>query len=143
MDQEIKSRWLSKLREPGRKQGKHILRSSDGAQCCLDLLCEIAVEDGIIPEPELLQDRYIYKVPPNDFNSYSEAASGVLPVAVSNWAGLQGENPRVFTGPKFIYEKNTVTGEFYGMGLRLSQLNDELNQDFLRIADYIEGDKTL
>lgn len=143
MDQEIKSRWLSKLREPGRKQGKNVLRSSDDFQCCLDLLCEIAVEDGIIPAPELLQDRYVYNVPPSEFHQFRESASGVLPVTVTRWAGLESENPPVFTGADFTLKLNHIIGEYYGESVRLSQLNDELNQDFLKIADYIEGDKTL
>lgn len=41
MKRSLHNKWIAALREPGRKQGREYL-NVDGAQCCLDVLCEVA-----------------------------------------------------------------------------------------------------
>ena len=52
MNAETKARWLARLRDGSRRQGRNRLETieEDGASsfCCLGVLCELAVEDGVI-----------------------------------------------------------------------------------------------
>ena len=49
MKEDIKNRWIDALKSGKYKQFDHRLKSGDGsAHCCLGVLCELAVEDGII-----------------------------------------------------------------------------------------------
>lgn len=48
---EIKTRWVEALRSGEYRQGRNVLRHQSSAgvtHCCLGVLCEIALEDGIV-----------------------------------------------------------------------------------------------
>lgn len=122
MDQTIKARWVAKLREEGRRQTKFALRDASGAQCCLDVLCEVAVEDNIIDAPKLLAGVYEYHYVTEEGHGIWE--EHVLPDPVWRWAGLQDNNPNV--------------GAWAA-----AELNDSLNYSFPEIADAIEADEEL
>jgi hypothetical protein len=47
MDQAIKRRWVTALRSGEYKQGRGALRSKDDRFCCLDVLCDLAAQDGL------------------------------------------------------------------------------------------------
>ena len=119
MNQEIKAKWVERLREPGRIQGKNMLRSVHGAQCCLDVLCEIAVENNVLPAPVFYEHggRYEYEDADGEFQS------DVLPASVVDWAGLTDSDPHVSDGDKKYC---------------LSVLNDNHGYTFPQLADIIE-----
>lgn len=77
MNPEIKARWVERLRSGKIRQGKRRLGSTNGYRCCLGVLCDIAVEDGVIGEPEAV-DVYL---------KYA-GEEAQLPSAVHAWAGL-------------------------------------------------------
>lgn len=103
MRQDIKERWVSALREPDREQGTGQLRDDKGRQCCLDVLCELAVTDGIIAPPVLRSADYVgtehgvYTY--SEFNRDEHKVNGiqweVLPGSVIGWSGVVSSNPEV------------------------------------------------
>lgn len=76
MDKKIKKRWVAALRSGKYKQGKGALHNRQNEFCCLGVLCELAVEDGVIPSPRLSGDHYLY-----------ELKHGFPPKSVREWAG--------------------------------------------------------
>lgn len=133
MDKNIKARWVAKLREEGRQQTQGALRRPIGgtdkyAQCCLDVLCEVAVEDGVINPPEFDEQSQTYRYSYNDdgYGPYIETA--VLPTPVCEWAGV-GDDPFIRDGK--------------GASDQASYLNDEYEFTFAQIADAIEADEEL
>ena len=42
MDATLKARWIAALRSGEYRQGRRLLRASDGSYCCLGVLCEVA-----------------------------------------------------------------------------------------------------
>lgn len=135
MNTEIKKKWVTALRSGKYPQGsrgqlrKDIL--TDGVDvshfCCLGVLCDLAVEEGIISDPEFHEVdgtgyEYVY-------GDEADSSWSYLPRSVFTWAGLPSSNPRV-----------TVQGE---KNYSLSALNDG-NLDtgkrytFDQIADLIE-----
>ena len=116
MNPEVKAQWVTALRSGDYKQGQGVLRTAftDGSVskfCCLGVLCELAVNAGVIPAP--LYDGIYYS-----YGTYGDKRTAYLPEAVMKWAGLDGENPMCGTG-------------------RLATLNDKDNS-FEQIADAIE-----
>lgn len=121
MKQDIKERWVARLRSGQDEQGKGELRSDDDKKCCLGVLCEIAVEDGIIAPPVLQYGAYVYD---GHYHSF-------LPPKVQKWAGLDDGNPVV------------RYAEDHDGRAPLGSLNDSDGDyipefDFLKIADLIE-----
>lgn len=127
MNREIADRWIARLRSGQDVQGAGCLHSAlDGAKCCLGILTEIAVNDGVI-EPGVRHRRsgfsarfYYANTTQNDIES------AILPLDVLTWAGM-----------------NTATGilPFDLTGrvdeASLSYLNDE-GFTFDQIADIID-----
>lgn len=114
MNPEIKKRWLEALRSGKFKQGRGQLRDSRDQLCCLGVLCELAVQDGVIPEAQLDEGFYKYM---------SEGLAHYLypPQSVADWAGLPQTNPRAVSTNQ-----------------ALSVLNDGRHYTFAHIADIIE-----
>lgn len=125
MDAEIKVQWVSALRQDGRRQTTGKLRDEWGAQCCLDVLCELAVDAGIISEPvfDAEIDCYVYSHSSKDGVRLNEFE--VLPSPVILWAGLGGPDPEAHS-------------QKYGTH-SLAHFNDELELDFTEIANVIEA----
>lgn len=122
MHAELKAKWVAALREPDRKQIKGALHSSNG-QCCLGVLCEIVVAEGLIPG--LVVDRHdtgFVDVAPVDATwivTYDDQAS-VLPPEIAELTGL------------------TCTATIPSdSGKTLAGLND-IGRTFAQIADIIE-----
>lgn len=128
MKAEIKDRWIEKLESGEFPQVKGELRGVDVdgeviGYCCLGVLCEIAVEDGIIErDPEFGG----YLAPDEDGDEYRE--NSLLPKAVADWAGLDSVSPAV---PADCIDDPETTVE-------LSELNDAYNQNFKSIAKLIK-----
>lgn len=120
MDPKIKERWVAKLRSGEYKQGTKRLHRGDNTFCCLGILCELAVEDGVIPSPVLVPDValhvHVYAYGAFDTQSY-------LPDEVQEWSGVD------LVGSIRLFENHTTS---------LANLNDSAHS-FSQIADLIEA----
>lgn len=126
MDQDIKKRWVDALRSGDYSQTKNLLADSDG-YCCLGVLCEIAVQDGVVYRSD---GTYFSTEDSHDYSSEE------LPRAVQEWAGLDRmkfpENP--LTDVKHIHPHRPSDRET----AHFSELNDDMGYDFAKIADVID-----
>lgn len=117
MDPEVKTKWLAALRSGKYPQGVGKLRRKDGNQhCCLGVLCEVAVEAGVIQPAEFVFGVYRYG---------KDHDADLLPREVGLWAGIDYRDPPV------------VTNEAEGRKDSLSVINDSM-ESFEAIAGYIE-----
>lgn len=133
MNEEIKLRWISALRSGEYNQTESRLGDGTG-YCCLGVLCEIAVQDGIItkePDPESVA---VYTWVDDAGFPHSEEA--LLPTPVRDWAGLSSINPDVpATDTLCAFSEDLIPT--YNR-IRLSNLNDA-GMPFSMIADEIES----
>lgn len=117
MNAQVKERWLAALRSGKYKQTKGALNRGDNHYCCLGVLCELAIEEGVVlgwvdtVGKTLDKSLGIISVVGGDVES------AILPKAVVEWAGLPESNP--------------TAGEC------LAEAND-YGRDFNYIADLIE-----
>lgn len=79
MNADVKAKWVAALRSGEYEQTRLRLRADDGF-CCLGILCELAVVDGVIP-PAILPTNYVCW-------AYGDDCTSNLPPAVQDWAGL-------------------------------------------------------
>lgn len=129
MDQEIKERWLAKLESGEYEQTTEYLAAGDG-YCCLGVLCEIAVEDGIVFKTLSESESEHAGRPVYSYTSKLDAqdsTEAVLPIAVKEWAGLEETNP----GANIKHDDGVEYWEY------LSELNDEHKKTFPEIAEVI------
>lgn len=83
MNKEIAEKWIARLTaEDAPKQKKGSLGTTDGSRCCLGVLCDIAVEEGVIPKPA---------TPDTVILCYGEEITA-LPRRVKLWAGMRTNN---------------------------------------------------
>ena len=82
MDPQIRARWVAALRSGKYEQGREFLRTEDDRFCCLGVLCELAVADGVIPPAWGDGSEWVYA-----------DASAELPDRVMQWAGLPSIDP--------------------------------------------------
>lgn len=129
MKPEIKAKWVAALRSGEYRQGRNVLKqafsSKDTPQfCCLGVLCDLAVKDGLEIEVVDVNDndpKVLYKVWSFD------GAEELLPKSVIEWAGIESTNGNV-----------AVDGSAYGEGgYDVASLNDN-GVPFIEIADVIE-----
>lgn len=115
MKPEIKAKWLEALRSGEYAQCDGGL-SEDGAFCCLGVLCELALKEGIVNRT----------VTDNGDTLYDEEGA-FLPEAVREWSGLKHLSPHVVRVDKEL-----------GRDTSLVCMNDE-GTSFADIADVIEA----
>jgi hypothetical protein len=116
MNPEIKKRWVDALRSGKYRQTRSAL-NDNGGYCCLGVLCELAVEDGVTRRAPIDRCRNGYT-----FNEDTTNLAGAFPPrAVYKWAGLPEERLGVAVG-------GTET---------LAGMNDN-GDSFEKIADAIE-----
>lgn len=122
MNADVKAKWIDRLNELDGKdmQAHGGLKDPQGKMCCLGVLCEIAVEEGVISEPRLGGIGYVY----------DDADSAFLPVNVMHWAGLREINPTIDRVPL------TKPTDEYRTASTLSFMNDR-GENFGRIAAVI------
>ena len=120
MKRDIAHRWVAALRSGKFRQGRRQLRRNfgDGQNefCCLGVLCELAVADGVIPP---------YDNPACGYRSY-DGAINLTPSAVMEWAGLTRSNG--------FYPSRS--GEWTQPPLSIQNDN---GKSFVEIADIIEA----
>lgn len=88
MNPEVKKLWVDALRSGEYHQTKDRLKSDDG-YCCLGVLCELAVEAGVIPP--FVNEEFGWVIHAES-DSHVEA---VLPWEVAEWSGLGDNNPLI------------------------------------------------
>lgn len=121
MNPEVKELWIAALESGEFSQTQNRLRDDDG-YCCLGVLCELAVQRGVIePAKKLHED--------SDTFCYDDAEV-VLPTSVMEWAGLQSDSGSLSTGI-------SIWDHYSFKAVSLAQLNDEANYDFKQIAQVI------
>lgn len=124
MKAEIKKLWTEALRSGKYHQGKGHLAQSDQADglahCCLGVLCEVAIEAGIISPPKWQGINYYYGIE-------GDHRADFLPRVVSTWAGLGNNSP--------VYTDHAVLD---GRTKSLVSHNDDDGFSFTEIADIIE-----
>lgn len=134
MDATVKRKWVEALRSGRFQQGVGYLRKNDvvydvhdpfgvpptpvSRYCCLGVLCELAVEEGIIPDASVTSSQY--RDTRYHYGAEHDRRWSNLPYAVAAWADTSNTDPVI-----------------PGHG-RLSTLNDN-GSDFEYIANLIES----
>lgn len=121
---EIKALWIEALRSGEYEQGQEYLNSEKGF-CCLGVLCDIAIKEGVIPD-------WREKPEPQAYGQGHEliavkwvlGSASLLPREVHDWAGLKRDD-----------EFSTLG--YLGDGTSLASMNDN-GSTFAEIADVIE-----
>ena len=113
MDPSVKQLWMDELRNGNRKQAQRYLNTGE-AQCCLGVLCELAIEQGL----DIKAESYTPYEKADPLITYDGSAA-VLPTAVMAWSGIIHDNGA------------------YGRNNALSMDNDQ-GKTFAEIADIIE-----
>jgi hypothetical protein len=167
MNEYVKRKWIKRLRIPGLPQTtKQLTRvnvktGEITGQCCLGVVCEIAVEDRVVKfydSPRHSQKTRIYYNPHSLIDpalhgaeAYSDRNDLILPDAVASWAGTEEEplsnDPAVVVWPEWDeapprrrreLEQDVLEGrEGFAPAYKLSTLNDA-GFTFSQIADLIE-----
>jgi len=112
MKPESAKRWVEALRSGKYKQGKRALATEcDGSvrHCCLGVLCELAVADGVIAPPTLNSGRRVY-----------DTEEAYLPPAVRVWCGVQSRTA-------IIYGKSLA--ELNDSGITFGEISDAIEQN--------------
>jgi len=116
MNKEIKARWIKALRSGDYKQGRDRLKRND-TYCCLGVLCDLSVKDGI---GNWNGDRFI--------GGAEKERVTTLPFVIGQWAGMESGE-----GPAIKLEKGVKV-----FGRSLIYYNDDEKYSFDQIADLIE-----
>lgn len=77
MNPEVKQKWIKALRSGEYKQAKGQLTTLTGEDCCLGVLCKLAVAEGVIA-PSTKEEKYV---------TY-DRETHILPQKVIIWAGV-------------------------------------------------------
>lgn len=121
MNPDIKAKWVAALRSGEYKQGYGALHCGsddpkvDGGFCCLGVLCEVAVKEGVI-------DAGFQAYSWSNFQ-YGSREGGILPESVCRWADVTAV-PDIHDGPA-------------------THWNDTVRFNFEQIAEMIESDGSL
>lgn len=124
MNAEVRARWVAALRSGRYARGTGLLKITytDGStyHCCLGVLCELAVQDGLL-------DARVSAIGTGKWHfrgSDGNGSTAVLPRVVQPWAGLSSCDPGVVGND--------------GVRVGLSVINDSNRYEFDGIADLIE-----
>lgn len=121
---DVRKQWVDALRSGEYKQGAGLLRrdpsklSPEPRYCCLGVLCDLAVQAGIVQAKTRNGTTY--------YGDDRGKSATQLPPTVQAWAGLR-----------------TPTGEGLPNGLDLVRVNDAGSMSFNRIAELIESTPSL
>lgn len=150
MNPDVKEKWLNLLRSEEYEQGNGQLGYDppDGTparRCCLGVLCEVAVREGVI-EKTVIRGDVIYGVNlatgSSDDTAGSvpsenwESAKFYLPKAVREWAGLDHYSPTI---PRPDDVDEGLATDHTAAQVNLATLNDTVRgYGFPEIADQVE-----
>lgn len=119
-------KWTSRMRSGTIHQTRKHLGRNDGSRCGLGVLCDLAVEEGIIAPPR----KYHTNAGPRGCVVYDGSRHN-LPAAVVNWAGLKtsyAQYPGEITPGRGCTES----------GLPSIALDNDSGVSFSELADIIE-----
>lgn len=140
MKPNIKARWLTALRSGEYQQGMNFLNNITKDQyCCLGVLCELAVEDGVAFKHQYFDGNTAYHLTQYT-DGASEAATTSLPDVVCEWAGLYEEETKYHPDDlgKSYWNDPMVITKLHSSPVALSVLNDINEYSFEQIAQIIE-----
>lgn len=139
MDAAIKAEWVKRLRSGDYEQVAGYLKKKDYDSgeyryCCWGVLCEIAVEAGIVDEHDRDGEVYFGK----------ERTDSAMPVGlVYDWAKLSSSPEIQVVNPLYHgdredsdWDEDYIEPEFTSSTL---EDQNDTGHDFLEIADYIEA----
>lgn len=135
MKPEIKEKWIAALESGDYPQTMGKLQDDIGF-CCLGVLCDLAVKDGVINPPDWDAYAFAYYYPEAGVDEpYGGWNKGTLPAIVQRWAGLESDNP----GVKAEVTRHDDAGKPHKVtaDAALAELNDHHNYDFKRLAQLI------
>lgn len=112
MNRDVAEMWIADLESGKFPQSKGMLRN-DAGFCCLGVLCDRAVREGILTPEEVIE------VPTWPIRTQYAGEDVVLPRKVREWAGMKSD---IGT---------------YGNGYALTDENDIYNKTFPEIANVI------
>lgn len=95
MKKEIADIWIAGLLSGEYMQGHNVLTTESGLDCCLGVLCKLAIKAGVISEPIIFGGNHQY-------GEDGDRSSTCLPVKVMQWAGIKtpkGTLPSSFSCP--------------------------------------------
>lgn len=125
---EVKAKWTEALRSGTYTQGVGQLRDKANNYCCLGVLCEVAVQEGVIPPARIFEGWTDYGFgngPAND------TRTGVLPPSVQEWAF---EDYKPVTEDRVSNFEDPILGDHHA-----SNWNDDYDATFVKIADLVEA----
>lgn len=104
MNKQVKREWIKALRSGEYVQTTGLLvrvEKEGDSFCCLGVLCELAVQAGVVPRWKEHKDRrsLFIQIP-----GEAETTTAALPTAVIRWAGLDAYNPSI--GPRDAWSRN-------------------------------------
>lgn len=153
MNPDVKDMWLKALRSGEYEQTTGYLREAkpDGKEgyCCLGVLCELAVKEGVLPAPVMDSASSTYEYADED----GTTVDVLPPVSVAKWAGFTyrfgdpEDSEDYTTSPEVEIPKgHELYGEIVGdwcdpddpHTAELTYLNDTAGLNFNQIADLIE-----
>lgn len=119
MKPEIKQKWIDALRSGEYSQTSQSLKDSQGF-CCLGVLCDLYLNEEPNPNGFWKDDAFYYD------NSYGDVWSEeYLPEPVMDWAGLNDDNPRVWSNG---VDKSICISDLNDMGTSFSQIADVIEK---------------
>lgn len=138
MRKSVKEKWVAALRSGEYKQATGVLKNKEGGYCCLGVLTDLAIKDGVVMEVkephdfphEAEQNGEYYDEDLNYEDGYTfDGSYELTPDKVIDWAEFpDGEaDPTVRVEDELTPAANRT----------LSHLNDS-GKTFNEIADYIE-----
>lgn len=142
MKRKVRDDLIARLRSGAYLQGNMRLRSLvEGEErfCCLGVLCEMAVEAGVIEPSEEYEDLYINR----RAYMYDGKWSATLPDKVIAWAGVVSEYDERIDPPSGDLANEEGSGRFEIASTRLHSSLAEMNDSgvtFEQIAEYLEDE---
>lgn len=115
MKKSVMKRWVRALRSGEFKQGFDALENSKGENCCLGVLCNLALIEGVCD--------YDGADDETDTDATFDNKSGTLPESVQEWAGIKSGDGEIPSIRKWRY---------------LTAMNDNARFSFNQIANIIE-----
>lgn len=135
MNRVIKQQWLEALLSEEYQQGQCELRNADDEYCCLGVLLDLAIKEGVVEDWQF-DDEGSYTVDPGRelvWNIY-------LPQVVVDWAGLPNGDPNVTNEDVAKRIPNETAIDFEAVtNDRLSAWNDSTAVGFKGIAALIDA----
>lgn len=147
---EVKAKWLDALRSGQYTQTTGVLHQAIAMPdrpvgfCCLGVLCEVAIQEGVNLTPK--DDgtgRVMYQSPAPSSSAQSTFSNlSTLPTVVGQWAGFHDQDGGIGVLPTearaSVPRIDPATGETYeAEATTLAEFNDS-GYDFNQIADLIE-----